>query len=33
MEPEAPLLCLQELSAGPYLEPSESSPYDPILFL
>jgi hypothetical protein len=31
MEPEDSLLCSQESSTGPYPEPGQSSPYDPIL--
>jgi hypothetical protein len=31
MEPEGSLLCLQEPSTGPYPEPDQSSPYQPIL--
>jgi len=33
MEPEGSLLSSQEPATDPYLEPSESSPYLPTIFL
>jgi hypothetical protein len=33
MEPKSPVLCSQELSTGPYPEPDQPTPYNPILSL
>jgi hypothetical protein len=33
MEPEVSLPCSQEPSTGPYSEPDQSNPYQPILSL
>jgi hypothetical protein len=33
MEPEGSLQCSQEPFTGPYPEPDQCIPYDPILFL
>jgi hypothetical protein len=33
MEPEGSLACSQEPSTGPYPEPEQSNPYNPILSL